>query len=82
MLVPSFNHQIQKLPTTKTTPSALELRIEQNAHTMNVPKFNEREKALEDDYIRRKEYVPSFLRHIELEFPTRGQSHCFGQTAD
>ena len=24
---------------------------------MNVPKFNEREKALENDYIRRKEYV-------------------------
>lgn len=24
---------------------------------MNIPKFNEREKALEDDYIRRKEWV-------------------------
>lgn len=23
---------------------------------MNVPKFNEREKALENDYIRKKEY--------------------------
>jgi hypothetical protein len=32
---------------------------------MNVPKFNEREKALENDYIRRKEYVVPYscLRH-------------------
>jgi hypothetical protein len=26
---------------------------------MNIPKFNDREKALEDDYIRRKEYMPT-----------------------
>jgi hypothetical protein len=29
---------------------------------MNVPKFNEREKALEDDYIRKREYIlPPFV---------------------
>jgi hypothetical protein len=36
---------------------------------MNVPKFNEREKALEDEYIRKKEYaLPPFRRPLGLLF--------------
>lgn len=36
---------------------------------MNVPKFNEREKALEDEYIRRKEYV-AFYIHVLCTRPS------------